>query len=772
MIFFVGNDGTVIKSVPSAVYQGGANANTVYLIAPFAENLSASVAFQLPNGVAVAPAPMTPQDTIDGVTDAQGNVYSGWAYAMPNDITALYGTVIAQFFFYSAQGGVVASSAVNFIVGRGVPAVLPDAPDDDVYSQLLSIIGSLQSDLHNGYYASRAVYAWNDTYAYGANEITFYPDIGKYGAFVKSVVDDNTNNVPYVNGAINSAYWEEVANFNTIADDFYADIKAAQIAAEAAQTAAEAAQEAAETAETNAEAATHGAQTAQGKAEAAQAAAEAAQAASETAEANAKAAEGEAAASAGQAASSAASASEKASSALQSATAAKGYMEQAREYAQKEYKLYDSVDDLPIPGNSAFIYLVPQDSAEETDNYAEYLWISENEKYEFIGTVNDINLSNYAQKNGTYPGMTVGNAASADSATSASDVTDTINGHAVSSIFESDGETVKQATNAEMAESIIGTEISDGGDLNNCFVEGKEGGVFGWYCAGIASSNNIANTPYPGNFNTPFYLLTLQTSMQPTSANTRFVQVLYGISGDYKGQMFQRARDSASNEWTEWVRVFTTGDVIDQEHGGTGTSAPGDIVKSINGVYSRNADNDQMPFSANWLTTHSMIGSVYDNGEWYYIINVRHRGGSGDGASYGLQIVTKFTNNAMPEPLQYRVQRYVDGQSSWSDWDTLYSENNPQTTDGNGNNISTTYATKGGKFIPTMWNNGYCTPATNYPATVEINVNDIALFVGGGGTEWGSTYNQGDLFVITSLQGTGDRRFDIGAKIGNILGTS
>ena len=92
-------------------------------------------------------------------------------------------------------------------------------------------------------------------------------------------------------------------------------------------------------------------------------------------------------------------------------------MEQAREYAQKEYKLYDSVDDLPIPGNSAFIYLVPQDSAEETDNYAEYFGISENEKYEFIGTVNDIDLSNYAQKNGTYPDMTVGNAASADSAT-------------------------------------------------------------------------------------------------------------------------------------------------------------------------------------------------------------------------------------------------------------------------------------------------------------------------------------------------------------------
>lgn len=115
-----------------------------------------------------------------------------------------------------------------------------------------------------------------------------------------------------------------------------------------------------------------------------------------------------------------------------SATAAQGYMEQAKEYAQKEYKLYDSFADLPEPGDSAFIYLVPQQGSEERDNYAEYLWISESGAYEFIGTVNDIDLSNYAQQNGTYPDMTVGNATnatnashatSADSATSATNAT-------------------------------------------------------------------------------------------------------------------------------------------------------------------------------------------------------------------------------------------------------------------------------------------------------------------------------------------------------------
>ena len=417
MIIFVGNDGTAVKSLPSPVYQGGANANTVYLVAPFAENLAVTVAFQLPNGVAVAPAAMTAQGAIEGLTDAQGSAYAGWAYDLPNSVTALYGTVTAQFYFYAATGKIVASSAVTFTVGRGVPQVLPDEPDDTVYEQILAAVSGLQSDLEGGYYAARAVYAWNSTYTYGANEITFYPDIGEYGAFVKSLAADNTQ-PPYTDGAINAAYWSEVVNFNTVTDDFFAEIKVAQTAAEAAQAAAETAQTGAETAEQGAEAAQTAAETARTAAEAAQTAAENA----------ANAASG----SAGQAADSAAAAQSSASAASASATAAQGYMEQAKGYAQKEYKLYDSFADLPVPGDSAFIYLVPQSGSEEHDNYAEYLWISEGEAYEFIGTVNDIDLSNYAQQNGTYPDMTVGNATnatnashatSADSATSATNAT-------------------------------------------------------------------------------------------------------------------------------------------------------------------------------------------------------------------------------------------------------------------------------------------------------------------------------------------------------------
>lgn len=219
MIFFVGNDGTVIKSVPSPVYQGAANANNIYLIAPFAENMTVTVAFKLPNGVWTDRRAMAELKKIDGVIDSQtGKTYAGWSYALPNEITKYYGTVTAQFFFYAAQSRVVtATSAVTFSVARGVPEILPEEPSADVYAAILGNITSLQTQLNNGAYAARAIYAWNSTYSYNANEITYYPDIGLFGAFVKSKASGNLNNPPYnAAGELNSRYWEVILDFNQL----------------------------------------------------------------------------------------------------------------------------------------------------------------------------------------------------------------------------------------------------------------------------------------------------------------------------------------------------------------------------------------------------------------------------------------------------------------------------------------------------------------------------------------------------------------------------
>lgn len=409
MIFFTDNCGNIIKSLPSPVYQGSANTNTIYLIAPFAVNSQVAVAFKLPNGAVVPPVAMSQQSALQGIKDEAGRTYAGWTYAIPNAVTRYYGVVSAQFFFYAAESGVItATASVRFVVNAGVPAALPDTPDEDVYESILGNIASLQERLNSGYYVARAVFPWNEGATYGTNEITFYPGYGEYGAFVMSLQEGNTGNLPYsADGKVNSVWWKLIADFNALADLAEA-VDTLDEYVEQAKQAAEDAQESADAAATSAASAASSARMAGLAADDAQQ-----------------------------------SASESAQSALES----KAYMEQAREYAQKEYQLYDSYADLPRPGDPAFIYLVPNVQSleyvqkvaaqlaadgvdvsaaterelyaaalaqpiadERNDSYIEYLWVTNINDYERIGSVNDIDLSEYAKIYGTYPDMTVGKA--------------------------------------------------------------------------------------------------------------------------------------------------------------------------------------------------------------------------------------------------------------------------------------------------------------------------------------------------------------------------
>lgn len=152
MIFFVGNDGAIINSTPSPVYQGSANANDIFLVAPFAENLTVTVAFKLPNGVIREPRAMTNKGFIESVINGQTkNQYAMWQFSLPNNITQYYGTVTAQFTFYGANGQMLNSSSTSFVVGKGVPVILPDTPTDTVYQDILKNIAQLQTEIANGY---------------------------------------------------------------------------------------------------------------------------------------------------------------------------------------------------------------------------------------------------------------------------------------------------------------------------------------------------------------------------------------------------------------------------------------------------------------------------------------------------------------------------------------------------------------------------------------------------------------------------------------------
>lgn len=255
MIFFVDNAGTIISTVPAPVYQGSVNANNIYLVAPFAANLQVTVAFKLPNGVWTERYLMTPATDIEGVVNKQtGNTCRMWRFSLPNDITAYFGTVTAQFFFYAGSGPVVvASSSTTFSVGQGVPTILPDTPTQDIYDQIIQNLSLLSQQLNNGAFAARAIYQWNSTYTYGAGEITYSPDAGQFGAFIKSKVANNTNHPPYSStGVLNSQYWVEVVSFDHISQGYFTELKnlvatAEQSEANAQTAAAAAAQSEAET---------------------------------------------------------------------------------------------------------------------------------------------------------------------------------------------------------------------------------------------------------------------------------------------------------------------------------------------------------------------------------------------------------------------------------------------------------------------------------------------------------------------------------------------
>ncbi len=391
MIFFADNDGTIISSFPSPVYQGSANANDIYLIAPFATNLQVTVAFKLPNGVWTERYLMTPMTEIAGVINERtGKPYAGWRFALPNEITQYYGTVTAQFFFYAGRDVVLtASSATSFTVGYGVPSVLPSSPDVDVYEQIIDNISYLSQQVNNGTFAARSIYAWRASESYGANEIVFYPDKGEYGVLVKSLVEKN-DAAPYEDGNINGECWSEVTDFN-ILNDLYSIKADAELSAKAA-----------------AESATEAAQTAS-------AAAEQTAAADETV------------------ARSLAQVQKLSADAEASAEAAEQWAELARSFAEFGIKIntdYASVSELPQQGSAQYIYLIPNGS-EGNNSYDEYIWIDKKQAYEKIGTT-EIDLTDYAtktalataaeteatareeadnlkaDKNGSYPDMSVG----------------------------------------------------------------------------------------------------------------------------------------------------------------------------------------------------------------------------------------------------------------------------------------------------------------------------------------------------------------------------
>ena len=143
MIVFIKADGTAIDVAPSPVYQGSSLSGSLYLVAPFPRTNAVTVAFQLSDGDYTESYAMTSVAELEGVTDKLGDEYSVWEWQTKNAlVTAKAGTVTAQF-TVSYYGELVATSAVNFTVQKGVLPLPPTEPTADQWQALIDLYGDL-----------------------------------------------------------------------------------------------------------------------------------------------------------------------------------------------------------------------------------------------------------------------------------------------------------------------------------------------------------------------------------------------------------------------------------------------------------------------------------------------------------------------------------------------------------------------------------------------------------------------------------------------------
>ena len=96
---------------------------------------------------------------------------------------------------------------------------------NSVFGTVYSDFSELTADIKDGKFSSSAFAEWDGSYEYGKNDITFYP-VGDFGAFVKSVADENKNHPPYLSDyTFNSAYWELIVDFNVVSDEYFKEVQ-------------------------------------------------------------------------------------------------------------------------------------------------------------------------------------------------------------------------------------------------------------------------------------------------------------------------------------------------------------------------------------------------------------------------------------------------------------------------------------------------------------------------------------------------------------------
>lgn len=134
----------------------------------------------------------------------------------------------------------------------------------------------------------------------------------------------------------------------------------------------------------------------------------------------------------------------------------------------------------------------------------------------------------------------VQNAKHADNSYDALNVSSSINGHLITDIFETDGTTVKNATNAEVANRTGSIVIQNNADLNDCIANINEVQVYTCQTHGTAAT--LANCPVAVTFT-----LWATRAFYSNDTNTRDIQFLIATNS----QCYYRVRSGGTN-WANW----------------------------------------------------------------------------------------------------------------------------------------------------------------------------------------------------------------------------
>ncbi len=215
MIYFFDHSGRSTRCIPEHIRQGSADANTITVVAPVAENAQLSVAFCLPTGESTQKYYMQFIGPVEGILTAQEGTLYGWRTNIPALVTSRYGQVIAQFYCSYGQG-ITALRDVMFTVDQGVAGELPDGSENDSYDKILAVISQIMSELHNSAYAARALFGFSSAFAYSLREIVYCPDAYEHGSFVRSLADGNTQPPYDESGKLASDSWEEICRFDDV----------------------------------------------------------------------------------------------------------------------------------------------------------------------------------------------------------------------------------------------------------------------------------------------------------------------------------------------------------------------------------------------------------------------------------------------------------------------------------------------------------------------------------------------------------------------------